>query len=233
MPATIHDLEVTDVKIAALRPYEDNPRKGDIAAIAESLKTNGQFVPIVVNKGTQTGRYNEILRGNHTALAAKKLKWPTIKAVHVDVDDEAATRIMLADNKTGQLGDFDEGLLANLLVDLPDLDGTGYTAADLDGLLADARDAAEDAVAAATPVVPPTVDPKPAPQPRDDGDDASDDGRVNVAGQPRSHSVILSYPLEQYSWVTARLAALGDLWDTASNADTLIRLIETQEEAAS
>lgn len=231
MPATVHDLEVSDVKLRTLQHYKDNPRIGDTAAIAESLKTNGQFAPIVVNIGTHTGRPHEILKGNHTVRAAKSLKWPTIKAVHVDVDDEEAERIVLVDNKSSDLGGFDETLLANLLADRDDLTGTGYTPVDLDDMLSVARDAADEAAAAVEDAAP--ADPKPSTPttPADDGNLADMDAPPTVNPMPRSHSIILSYPPDQYAWVTAKLSELGDLWDTASSGDTIIRLIETQEAA--
>lgn len=139
-----HDLTTADLAISSLKLYKDNPRKGDVAAIKESLNKLGQYRPVVVNKGSLTGRENEVLAGNHTVLGAKGLGWKSVKAVVVDVDEETAARIVLADNKTADLGCYDEGVLASLLVDLPDLEGTGYTAAELDDLLAGVEDAADD-----------------------------------------------------------------------------------------
>ncbi|MDX3097732.1 hypothetical protein PV417_24845 [Streptomyces sp. ME19-03-3] len=40
-----------------------NPRTGDVDAIAESLRVNGRYKAIVVNRGTHTGRPNEVLAG--------------------------------------------------------------------------------------------------------------------------------------------------------------------------
>lgn len=54
-----------DVSIRKLNHYHKNPRRGNVEKVAESLKSNGQFKPIVVNRGTLTGRPNEILAGNH------------------------------------------------------------------------------------------------------------------------------------------------------------------------
>ena len=50
---------ITTVKmlpIAGLQPYGDNPRRGNVDLIANSLQTHGQYRPIVVNIGTHTGR---------------------------------------------------------------------------------------------------------------------------------------------------------------------------------
>ena len=73
------------VPIGLLRAYGKNPRKGNVKAIAESLKTNKQYRPIVVQKSTK-----QILAGNHTYRAAKELGWSQIAVVMVDVNDEEA-----------------------------------------------------------------------------------------------------------------------------------------------
>lgn len=115
--------------------YEKNPRRGDIPSIAASLKELGQFRPITVNKGTKTGRPNEILAGNHTYLAAQSLGWEKIDAHFIDVDEDFAKKVVAADNRTSDLGTYDDTELAALLASIPDLTGTGYTATDLDDLL--------------------------------------------------------------------------------------------------
>ena len=83
------DLSVEKVPIDELNPYHRNPRRGEVAKIAESLRARGQYRPIVVNRGTKTEHVNEILAGNHTWQAAKSLKWDTIQVVFVDVDADA------------------------------------------------------------------------------------------------------------------------------------------------
>lgn len=129
-----HDLTVTYYPLSDLRTYHKNPRKGNVAVITASLKVNSQFKPIVVNRGSHTGRELEVLAGNHTLIAARDLGWDRIAAVTVDVDDDQCARIIAADNRSSDLGEYDERLLAELLADLPDLDGTGYDLGDLDEL---------------------------------------------------------------------------------------------------
>ncbi|WP_369354623.1 ParB N-terminal domain-containing protein [Streptomyces sp. cg2] len=63
IPASLADLAIP---VDELAPYHRNPRTGDLDSITESLSTHGQYRPIVVNRGTLTGRPNEILAGNHT-----------------------------------------------------------------------------------------------------------------------------------------------------------------------
>lgn len=109
------------VPIDTVKPYRKNPRVGNVEAIAESLAENGQFRPIIVQKTT-----GEILGGNHTWKAAKHLGWTQISAVFVDVDDERAKRIVLADNRTNDLATYDTAILQDIISGLPDVAGTGY-----------------------------------------------------------------------------------------------------------
>lgn len=127
------------VSVGDLNKYYKNPNIGDVEKVAESLDSNGQFRSIVVNKGTHTGRPNEVLAGNHTFMASKKLKWDEIQVDWVDVDDEHARRIVLADNGSRDGAKYDDNILAELLSDQKQETGTlvGTTLSDnlLDGLL--------------------------------------------------------------------------------------------------
>ena len=78
---------VANVAIGSLQGYPTNPRRGDIEAIALSLKAHGQYRPIVVQYGS-----NYILAGNHTYKAAKKLGWKKIKVTYVDCDEQTVSR---------------------------------------------------------------------------------------------------------------------------------------------
>jgi len=104
-----------------LLPHPDNPRRGDVAAIKDSLERNGQYRPLVVSRRTF-----EVLAGNHTLLAARELGWSQIAVTFVDVDAEQARRILLVDNRTNDLAGYDTQDLVDLLEGLPDLEGTGY-----------------------------------------------------------------------------------------------------------
>ncbi|MBK3624790.1 ParB N-terminal domain-containing protein [Streptomyces sp. MBT49] len=123
------------VPIGNLTAYHRNPRTGNLDSIKESLTVNGQYRALVVNRGNLTGRPNEILAGNHTWAAASELGWDEIAVTYVDVDDDAAARIVIVDNRTSDLAGYDEALLADILAELPDLEGTGYDQDALDSLL--------------------------------------------------------------------------------------------------
>jgi ParB-like chromosome segregation protein Spo0J len=127
MKAKINVGQVETVAISSLENYQSNPRRGDIDAIASSLKAHGQYRPIVVKHGS-----NIILAGNHTFKAAKKLGWKKIKVTYVEADDESARKIILADNRLTDLATYNEPLLKSLLSALPELEGTGFTSAEVE-----------------------------------------------------------------------------------------------------
>lgn len=111
-------IEYADVPVKDLQPFGLNPRQGDVGAITVSLEANGQYRPIVVNKRDMT-----ILAGNHTYHAALALGWDKISVGFVDVDDETARRIVLVDNRTNDLADYDKNILNELLTEVFDNDG--------------------------------------------------------------------------------------------------------------
>lgn len=135
MTDRVKKIEYAALHVDELNTFEGNPRRGNVAAIAESLRVRGQYRPIVVNRGTHTGRPMEVLAGNHTLLAARSIGWETVECGIVDVDLTTAKAIVAADNRLADLGDYDSDALAALLSDLDDLTGTGYTNSDLDAML--------------------------------------------------------------------------------------------------
>lgn len=94
----------------------NNPRKGDVNAIAASYQEFGQIKPIVVKKnddGTAT-----IVAGNHQVMAAKQLGWNEIAVVFIDGDDKRAIAYALADNRTMELGYTDDDMLQKMLTEV-------------------------------------------------------------------------------------------------------------------
>ena len=159
--------------IDELTPYHQNPRRGDVTAIADSLRAHGQFRPLVVNKGTHTDRPFEVLAGNHTLLAALSLdgsghEFRTMDCYVVDVSADEARRIVLADNRTSDLGAYDDAALLDMLQGMDDLDGTGYDDDDVAGLLDAMADEDERIEFAAGALA--------------DDDDAPDSGPVGADG---------------------------------------------------
>lgn len=128
----IKTLTVKQLPVNSLIEHPDNARRGDIESIKESLEAHGQYKPIVVQEST-----NYVLAGNHTLRAATALGWKRIAASVIDVDDATARKILLVDNRTSDLGAYDEAELTALLNSLDgDLLGTGYEEGDLNARLA-------------------------------------------------------------------------------------------------
>ncbi len=122
-------VQVKTVGINAVREHPANVRKGDVDLLIDSLSAHGQYRPIVVQQST-----GYILAGNHTWKAARRLGWKEIGATFLDVDNETAAKVMLADNRTSDLADYDDAQLLSLLTSLDDLAGTGFDELDLDRL---------------------------------------------------------------------------------------------------
>lgn len=144
-------MKVVSVDIDTLKPHPKNARRGNLPAIKESLVANGQFKPIVVQKST-----NFILIGNHTWKGAKDIGWNKIKAIFLDVDDEAAKKIMLSDNRTSDLSTYDTDALADILKNMEEPSiGTGYSSDDVSAIL---KAIEEDDVQVMAETVRPTVE---------------------------------------------------------------------------
>lgn len=122
------------VRITDLEPFPGNPRRGDIQAIAASLKRFGQVKPIVVDG-------KRIVAGHHLVLAAIEIGWTHVSAVTNDFRDEDEQRAyLLADNRTSELGSVQTDLLVAHLRTLREIDaleGTGYTDDDVDAYMAE------------------------------------------------------------------------------------------------
>lgn len=107
------------VDVDTLIPLDNNPRRGDVAAIMSSYKEFGQIKPIVIrpnDDGTAT-----VIAGNHQLQAAKKLGWDKIAAVPYDVDGERAIAFAIADNRTMELGYTEPELLNEVILELADV----------------------------------------------------------------------------------------------------------------
>lgn len=126
------------VDISTVKPRGKNPRRGDVEVIKESLKVNGQYRPIVVNKNN-----GEVLAGNHTLKAATALGWQKIAVTYVDADEEEAARIVLVDNRANDLATYENNTLIELLQEFEDLSGTGYSNDELEQLLKNLSDPEE------------------------------------------------------------------------------------------
>lgn len=105
-----------------LKPYENNPRINDDAVdnVANSIKEFSFQQPIVVDK-------NMVVIVGHTRLkAAKKLGLKTVPVVIADLSEEQANAYRLADNKVGELAEWDIDKLNEELDKILDIDMTDF-----------------------------------------------------------------------------------------------------------
>ena len=129
-------MEITKMKIADVIPYERNPRINDgaVEAVAASIKEFGWRAPLVVDD-------NNVIICGHTRLkAAEHLGLDTVP-VHVakGLTPEQIKAYRIADNKTGEIAEWDFDLLPLELADLQnmdfDLSVLGFDTDELDKIL--------------------------------------------------------------------------------------------------
>ena len=115
MTTTEHDYIADDLRplafpVANLKLLPGNPRRGDVDAVARSYERFGQRKPIVARRSDMT-----VIAGNHQLQAAQRLGWTHVAVVWTDDDDLTAKAFALADNRTGDLGGYDDADLIDLL----------------------------------------------------------------------------------------------------------------------
>lgn len=123
------------VNPAELEPWDDNPRLNQpIRSVAESIKRFGFASPIVARRSD--GR---IIAGHTRWKAAQSLGMDRIPVRFMDLDDDAAAALAIADNRIGELAQWDTDGLKDILNDLPTdaLEGLGWGEDDLTSLMAD------------------------------------------------------------------------------------------------
>ena len=130
------DLKVTKVPVGQLVSDPANARKHskrNLDAIAASLEKFGQVRPILVRRG-------KVIAGNGTLQSAKSIGWSDIAVIEVpdSWDEDQAKAYALVDNRTAELAEWDEPVLAGQLLDL---DASGW---DLSALGFDAPNAEDE-----------------------------------------------------------------------------------------
>lgn len=116
-------MEVQEIKIDQLTPYDHNPRQNDgaVDAVAASIKNFGFKVPIVIDA-------DRVIVAGHTRYkAAKKLGLESVPCIVADdLTDEQIRAFRLADNKVGELAGWDFDLLNMELAGIEELDMTQF-----------------------------------------------------------------------------------------------------------
>lgn len=129
------------VPIDAVKPWGRNPRINDHAVeqVASSIQRFGWGSPILARQSDGV-----IIAGHTRYKAAQQLQLDKVLVRYLDLDPAEARALTLADNKLGELADWDDDALSAVLAGLAeeevDLDGLGWSDAELDALLAGEED---------------------------------------------------------------------------------------------
>jgi hypothetical protein len=110
----------------------------NIQAIIGSLRRFGMQKPLVIDSS------GVVRAGNGTLEAARQLGWETIDCVVTDLKGSDAIAYAIADNRTAELAEWDDDVLAaqlnGLLADDEELlEAAGFSEEDLEALLADSE----------------------------------------------------------------------------------------------
>jgi len=122
------------VDISTLNAWKDNPRqnKSAINEVAKSIKRFGFASPIIARAADKM-----IIAGHTRFEAAKKIGLKSVPVRFMDLDLNDAQLLALADNKIGEIADWDQDKLKEVLASLEDQDlsGLGWSDDDLKSLL--------------------------------------------------------------------------------------------------
>lgn len=133
------------IPLDELEIFPGNANIGNVPMILESLAENSQYRDLVVRR---VDGHNVIMAGNHTKLAMVEHGVGRCDRERCELcgssgfdgkprcsvfecSDEEAVKINVADNRIPEFSRRDDDALADLLMSLESLDGSGYNADDL------------------------------------------------------------------------------------------------------
>jgi len=123
-PLREHAVPVGSLKIDPANANTHPER--NMRAIVESLDEFGQRQVLVAREDSRT-----VIAGNGRLEAARQLGWSHVACVFVDDDELQAMRYAIADNRSGELSEWDGDVLTRTLDAIKqeqgDLEGTGWT----------------------------------------------------------------------------------------------------------
>lgn len=122
------------VPIEQLLPWVRNPRKNDAAVkhVAKSMEAFGFGAPLVARRAN-----GEVIAGHTRLKAAKLRKMKEVPVRYLDLTEEQAHQLAIADNKLGEIAEWDKLGLAELLGEMgaEKAAAAGFDAADFAKLL--------------------------------------------------------------------------------------------------
>jgi len=188
----------------------DNAVKHDstsVNAIARSLEAFGQDQPLVVQRST-----NVVRKGNGRLAAAKQLGWTHVAAIVIDEDNVDAVARALADNRTSEFRKWDDERLADLLTIVKqqgrDIQDTGYSEEDLQGMLGKVSSHVEEDVEA------------------DEYPTTDTDGFMS-ANQVRMVNLFLN--VEKFVEYTQMIQTLQNRWGLDNASDTVMEALRRED----
>lgn len=116
-------MNIIEINISDIKEYENNPRNNEnaIGPVANSIKEFGFKVPIILD------RDNVIVAGHTRIRAAKKLGLETVPCVIADdLTPEQIKAFRLADNKVGEIAEWDFTKLEEELKAIQDIDMSDF-----------------------------------------------------------------------------------------------------------
>lgn len=122
-----------------LKDYENNVKihpRSQIKTIIKNIEKAGFYNPLIITPDLM------IIAGHGRKIAAIQSGIEEVPCIILEVDENTANLIRLADNKTGDMGIYDPDKLLEELssFDRDDLSFTGYSVDELDNLLKDLED---------------------------------------------------------------------------------------------
>ena len=122
--------------IDSLTPWDRNPRRNDgaVESVAHSITRFGFGAPIIARAS------DRVIIGGHTRYkAAQKLGLDKVPVRFLDLDPAEAAALALADNKLGELAEWDDAGVAAILAELEaqgaPIDGLGWDDEELKALV--------------------------------------------------------------------------------------------------
>ena len=122
--------------ISSLTPWDKNPRRNAAAIeqVRKSIERFGFSSPIIARQQDRV-----IIAGHTRHQAALSMGLDKVPVRFLDLDPAQARALALADNKLGEVAEWDDGMLAQVLAELEaesvDLDGLGWSDEELAALL--------------------------------------------------------------------------------------------------
>lgn len=206
------------VPISDIKENPDNPRRGDVPSLVESLRRFGQTHAVTLASDGVT-----LVAGQARRRAALELGWTHLAAIPAEFSDDAEERAFLvADNRLGQLGFFDDEQLMLRFdeMEVGGLHGTGFTIDDVEDLRARLGQ-----VATTEPVAQPTW------SFAEDEETQQRRQEAYMAALAKKE-VVLMLEDEEYRAFGEALRTLMPDYGTSSVKDTIVKAVEREAERA-